>query len=191
MSSLNSVVENVNDQIEVFIAFLQEQIDFHKKMSERFAGDINPYRSAKHKETAADFRDLRDFILSLEKNTQNVNRPTSRPLLTLSPEDIEGLPEEQIEHLSITSSDKAEFSILAMLEASGGIMSLDQIIVGLYRETEEIQKRNLVTARLYRMAQKGMIHSVPTKKGVYSLEKITEEEAEAIFKGGSMKVKSN
>ena len=41
------------------------------------------------------------------------------------------------------------------------------------------------------MAQKGLIYSVPTKKGVYSLEKISEEKAEAMFKGLLVDTKSN
>lgn len=187
MSIVENVGENVNEQTEVFVAFLQDQIDFHKNNAERYASDTNPYRSAKHKETAADFRDLRDFILVLEKKLEKSEKTAKRPLLALSPEDIEGLPQEQISELRVTSADKSEFSIIAMLETSGGIMSLDQIIVGLFRETDKIQKRSLITARLHRMGVKGLLYKVPTKKGVYSLEEINEQDAEAMFKGGVIK----
>ena len=187
MSIVDSVGQDVNGQTEVFIAFLQDQIDFHKKSVERYADETNPYRSAKHQKTAADFRDLRDFILLLDKKLEKTEKAARRPPLALSPEDIEGLPQEQIDQLSLTSADKAEFSIMAMLETSGGIMSLDQIIVGLYREIGEIQMRSKITARLHRMGVKGLIYKVPTKKGVYSLDKINEKDAEAMFKGAAIK----
>jgi hypothetical protein len=79
--------------------------------------------------------------------------------------------------LSVSSADKTEYAILNLMEKAGGIMSLDQIIVGLYRTTQEIHKRQTTTSRLYRMAGKNLVFSVPNKKGVYSLEPISEEEA--------------
>ena len=183
MSIVDNVRVDVNDFLDEHVDFIQEQIEFHKDNAARFAGDSNPYRSAKHKETAANFRAIRDFMMRQEDRLSKTENVAKRPFLALSPEDIDGLPKEQLEELSITSSDKAEFSIMAMLEANNGIMSLDQIIVGLYRETSEIQMRPKITARLHRMGNKGLIYKVPTKKGVYSLEKISQTEAEAMFKG--------
>ena len=77
----------------------------------------------------------------------------------------------------ISESDKAEFTIVSLIDESGGVASLDQILVALYRKTGEISKRLGLNSRLYRMVQKGLIHSVPGKKGVYSTKPIVEDGA--------------
>ena len=64
---------------------------------------------------------------------------------------------------------------------NGGIASLDQILVGLYRNSGELWKRNTLTSKLYRMAQKGVVFQVPEKKGVYSTRRISEEDARRLF----------
>lgn len=45
-------------------------------------------------------------------------------------------------------------------------------MIGIYRRSGEIENRNKLMARLYRMSVKGLIYAHPTKKGIYSLEKI-------------------
>lgn len=155
------------DILDKHIKFVNEQIAFHDKRAAQFTGD----RAKMHQQTADQFREL----LGVLKSPQN-GPAVQLHRLSLSPEDLEGLPQEQLDELSITSADKAEFSILALMEESGGIMSLDQVIVGLYRQTGTIQKRQTVTSRLYRMAQKELLYNVPNKKGVYSVRRLTQEE---------------
>ncbi len=74
-------------------------------------------------------------------------------------------------------SDRAEFNLVSAVRSLGGVASLDQIIVHLYTTTKEVQKRMPLSQRLYRMTQKELLHSVPGKKGVYSVAPMTEEEA--------------
>jgi len=188
MNNIDAKSAQVNIEFDEDIAFLDEQIAFHKSRSEQFKGNPNPYRSAKHSEVALCFQGLKERHISYyKKAAENTGgkKITSRPFLSLTQDDLENLPPEQVKELSISSSDRAEFSILSMLENHGGIMSLDQIIVCLYKETQEVQKRATITARLYRMSQKEMIYTVPLKKGVYSLHEISEEEAEKLFKGAA------
>jgi hypothetical protein len=97
--------------------------------------------------------------------------------LALSWEEVEGLPKEVLDELSVTEADHAEFNIASAVRALGGVAALDRIIVYLYKEFGEIQKRASLNQRLYRMTQKDMIYSVPGKKGVYSTEQLTDEEA--------------
>jgi hypothetical protein len=94
---------------------------------------------------------------------------------------LNGLPEELIQELNITTGDKTEFAIINLMTEAGGIVSLDRMIVGLYRRTGEIHKRSALLNRLYRMIQKGSIYSVPGKKGVYSTEEMNEQQVEALF----------
>jgi hypothetical protein len=68
-----------------------------------------------------------------------------------------------------------------IIAQSGGFLSLDKIMVELYKRTREIHKRNTLTSRLYRMAQRGTIYNVPGKKGVYSTYEISEQDAKKMF----------
>jgi uncharacterized protein (DUF2384 family) len=159
--------------------FVNDQITFHLGRMEQFSD--SSYRKSKHAETASMFRDLLDVMKKADELLETSERAIrdKRPKqlrLSLTPDDIDGLPDDLIDELSISGSDKVEFAILNVLEESGGIASLDQIIVGLYRQTEEIHKRTAITNRLYRMVQKGIVFSAQGKKGVYSLRQLTEND---------------
>ena len=89
--------------------------------------------------------------------------------LEISPKDLDGLPAELVAQLSISESDREEFQILNLLQEHGGTMSLDLLLITLYRTTGEILERTKLNQRLYRMASKDMLFSVPGRKGVYSI----------------------
>jgi len=73
-----------------------------------------------------------------------------------------------------------------LIDENNGLISLDQLIIGIWKKTGESVKRQALTSRLYRMSQKDLIFSVPTKKGVYSNRPISEEEATKMFSGEPM-----
>ena len=112
---------------------------------------------------------------------QRVQSIASSPRsLALSPEDIEGLPPELIEELSISDSDMADFAILSAVDEAGGVVSLDKLLILMFKKTGEIHKRAALNSRIYRMVQKGTMFAVPGRKGVYSTRELSEEEASAI-----------
>lgn len=89
--------------------------------------------------------------------------------LEVSPKDLIGLPDELISQLSV-SEYKNEFKLLEMIEEAGGTMTLDQLLIAIYKSTGEIQDRAKLNARLYRMAkQRGMLYSVPNRTGTYTI----------------------
>lgn len=101
--------------------------------------------------------------------------------ITLTLEDIEGLPPELMQELSISDADRLEFTIVSIINDAGGILSLDKIIVGLYKKTGEVHKRSTLTSRLYRMIQKSLIYSVPYRKGIYSTQELTDDDVKRLF----------
>lgn len=107
--------------------------------------------------------------LSTLNGQRSNGRKTSLDNLEVHPKDLEGLPDELIAQLSISESDREEFELLALIEAAGGTMSLDQILIGLYKKRGEIYERVKLNQRLYRMATKGALYSVPGRKGWYSI----------------------
>jgi hypothetical protein len=99
--------------------------------------------------------------------------------IALRPEDVLGLPEELLAQLSLTPGDKQDFEIAEIVRKAGGVLSLDHILIALYRKTGEIHERTKLNSRLYRMTTKDLLYPVPGKKGVYSIHRITEDPEEA------------
>jgi hypothetical protein len=158
-------------------AFVQSQLEFHLRQAKRF--DNDPRRYALHNSTATQFEKL-----SVLLESGNVHSAISTPnaekapiKLNLAWEELQDLPPELMAELSISDSDKLDFSIATLIEEVGGVATLDRVLVSIYKLTGEILKRATLNARLYRMAQKEIIFSVPGKKGVYSSRPLTEEEA--------------
>ena len=162
------------------IELVKDQLAFHERQAVKFQRE--PHRAKVHARTAEGLRTLLADLLQLQDwqiahpNWMTVsNRKAKR--LALSWEEVDGLPKEVLDELSVSEADHAEFNIASAVRALGGVAALDRIIVYLYREFGEVQKRTSLNQRLYRMTQKGMLYSVPGKKGVYSSEPMTEEEA--------------
>lgn len=91
--------------------------------------------------------------------------------LYLKPEDLEGLPQELIFQLNITESDKKDMYLIKLIEKCGGMISLDKLLIAIYKDSSEIYERNKLMARLYRMSLKKLIYTHPSKKGQYSISK--------------------
>ena len=154
-------------------------MNFTSGWPDRFSD--NPHRRKLHLATAQEFRDLADALTETEKELEELSqRPkvnsSSPSTLSITKQDLEDLPEQLIKELSISDSDLIEFMLYELAEDNGGMISLDQLLIGLYKKTGEVHKRASVTSRLYRMGQKGMIFSVAGKKGVYSTTQPSEEE---------------
>jgi hypothetical protein len=177
-------------------ALVNEQIAFHAKQAKLHASD--PYRRTKHTKTAERFQKLLVYITALETQVMDLagilrddaakqldsalsSRARQR---SLTPEDIKDLPDELIKELSLNAADHTEFAIVSLIDESGGMLSLDRLLIGLYKKTKEIHKRQALIQRLYRMAQKQLVFTVPGKKGVYSTREIDQEEADRLFGGG-------
>ena len=163
------------DNLEKFLAFVKSQDEFHTRQSIRFKHDLR--RFDLHSGTAKTFNELHEFLSNIEEHTALISSMTKKNPLSLGWNELEDLPPELMAELSITDSDKLDYSIAELIEKSGGVASLDRILVDIYKLTGEILKRTTLNARLYRMMQKGLVYSVPTKKGVYSSTPITEEDA--------------
>lgn len=178
------------------LPLVKGQMEFHDKMTEKYGE--SSFRATLHKTTAerlaALYADLEVADAALDAPKPEAT-PVTTPIepkerqpfrLFLSAEEIDDLPQELIEQLA--GADKTEFAIVNVMEDAKGIITLDRLLIGLYRKTQEIFKRDPLTTKLYRMAQKNLIFNVPGKKGVYSLEQLTAEEADALF--GTLKQKS-
>lgn len=165
------------------ISLVKEQLEFHERQAARYAAD--PNRSSRHQRTAERLGVLLEDLLEFQKwESANPNWATPKTVelpkrLALTWEEVEGLPPEVLAELSISDSDRTEFNIIAAIRAMGSVASLDRIIVHMFKEHGDLQKRLPLNQRLYRMVQKELIFSVPGKKGVYSSEPLSDAEAAA------------
>lgn len=90
-------------------------------------------------------------------------------------DDLADLPEELRAELSFPQADELETQLHAVIVALDGTAALDQILVGLYRRFGVVQKRRFLQNKLYRMSGKGLIHSVPKRRGVYTTKTVEQE----------------
>ena len=158
------------EKVEKFRDFVKGQAEFHLRMANRHRED--PRRSELHAHTADTFNELYDFLDSL---LQEQNKERQR--LSLAWDEIANLPPELVTELSVSDADRAEFNVLSAIENAGGVASLDRILVGYYRLTGDVMKRQQMINRIYRMSQKGLLFPVPGRKGVYALNEMSEEDA--------------
>jgi hypothetical protein len=170
--------------IDTFIGFVKEQIELQEKLSNKYSDQ--PFRQNLHSKTRQKFVELKEY-LEMEKDPSKAllgdvqrRRSPSRQVV-LSLKDLEGLPEELLKELNITESDRQELLIEDIITSGGGVLSLDKIIIELYRRTQEIIKRNTLISRLYRMSNKGIIYSLPGKKGLYSTYELSEHDVKRLF----------
>jgi hypothetical protein len=87
----------------------------------------------------------------------------------ISLQDLEGLPEELINELTIGNKN-IDFILLSIAYRVGGTISLDKLLVELFKNTGKIHTRVAITARLYRLTKKNKISSIPNRKGWYCLK---------------------
>jgi len=99
--------------------------------------------------------------------------------------DVSDLPDELRTQLVSVQFDEAESNIVEVMKLDfDGVATIDEILVGLYRRYSDIQQREQLANKIYRMVRKEVIFSVSGKKGVYSivptasLEKEHHSEAE-------------
>lgn len=171
-------------KIDNYLAFVKEQVGVQEKLAKKY--EDSPFRKGQHLSSAKSMSELAEFLGEIQaKGTRDIsylNRGDSpQKKLLLTYEEIEGLPEELLKELNLTETDRHDLVVEHLIAQAGGILSLDKIMVQLWKKTGEVPKRNTITSRLYRMVAKGMIYNVPGKKGVYSTYEVSEQEAKRLF----------
>ena len=86
-------------------------------------------------------------------------------------------------HQKIDLRQQAQ-KLIQIIEENGGYISLDQILVRLYRKTGDVHTRAALTRRVYKLVQNKVLVAVSGKKGVYSTKLDLEIEEEGLFEEG-------
>jgi hypothetical protein len=185
---MNTILEHIE--------FVKSQIDHYDRMAVKSRS--NSSRLGIYIEVSAKLRKLLEYLDSelARQATLSESPSDNNPLqfgalsklppdflsnpFSLSASDIEGFPAELIEELGITPGDKLEIAIVELIKAAGGSIILGKLIAGLYHMTGEIHQRVALTAKLYRMSKKGLVFSVPNKKGYYTTTKPENVDSEQL-----------
>lgn len=95
----------------------------------------------------------------------------AKPLVpeTIDPTELSDLPPAVLSELSVAHADPLEAQIVSVLQTCDGSASLDQILIGLYRKFETIQKRRPLQNKLWRMVRKGTLRKAKAERGIFSL----------------------
>jgi hypothetical protein len=152
------------------LGFVKAQEAYHAKQADR--ADIAPQKSLRHKEIASRFGQL---ATELEQIGCENGPPEASPLLPgrqLRLGDISDLPPSLRAELNISETDQAEQQIIEVIRGLDGVAAVDEILVGLWRKYKVEGKRRSLGSKLYRMTRKNLIHSVPKRRGIYSLTPI-------------------
>jgi hypothetical protein len=83
--------------------------------------------------------------------------------------DLSDLPPALLAQLSGARTDPLEEQILAVIRAADGAVTLDRLLIALYRRHGQVHARKALNNKAYRMALKGLIHPVSGRRGAYSL----------------------
>ena len=157
--------------IEKHIDLVKRQIAYYTRQIERFSPDklgYKPNQAALYQKVLSEHQELLAFLEDLIRESLE---PAPRPKSARQPDlfsEHSDLPEELLAQLSSRATRGQTDPLIQIINDRGGVATLDEILIGLYRKTGEIAKRNLLSNRLYRLAQQGLIQSVPNRKGVYT-----------------------
>ncbi len=155
--------------IEGFLSLAEGQESFHRTRLSQSSND--PEEADAHSRLAGEFSRLANFLRNLQD--ERPDAPQATGLLALTAEDLEGLPEEVINELNVSKASKLHFTILELAESNGGRISLDHIIIGVYRKTGVVLKRPKATNVVYKMMNSKLLYSIPGVKAGYSMTEVT------------------
>ena len=149
--------------IAKIIEFVQSEIEFHERKQSELA-PTNQWASQKHQETASNLTEVLNWIVD---NKDKSESQLESDLFYINPLELDDLPEELRKELSVSDSDLYDAQVLELLRIAKRPISLNELMIALYRKYEVQHKRAAITARLYRLVNNEQIAS--PVKGTYTL----------------------
>lgn len=157
--------------IEKYGLFIKDQIAHQERAASHYTEKQDEMRALAYTSRA---EKLREMWSELQEVAQTYLAPNAEAQFHLLPHEVEGLPDELIKELGITDSDRKEYLLIELINKLGGITSINKLLVAIYHETQEVEKRQRLVARLYRMQNKGLIYTTSDRKGIYATKPIPE-----------------
>lgn len=160
------------------IELVKTQIQHHRYILARQPADrVNPQ---KHESFIAQWKELLADLEEASKILGNDagDKPPGSPPQNKETHEIQDgsalikseysdLPEELLKELGFAQGDQLEIQIEEVINIVGKPLSVNDILIALFRSHGQIQKRKELASKLYRMVRKGTLVSQPNKKGHY------------------------
>lgn len=164
----NGVPMFIDEEIE----FIKSQIAHHQRSVDFFHTKKDHQKANRHSGILRRFEAMLPKMIEIQEHgLHKVNLPkveTDKVGSRLG--DLSDLPEELRKQLVSIQYDETEQAIIDIVtEQFGGIASIDEILVALYRKTKEMPQREALANKIYRMTRKELLTSVSGKKGVYTV----------------------
>ena len=165
------------------IPLVKRQIDFHKRRLSKDQAK-NPDGQSVHQKHVDEFEAL---LLAMEKDIATSEIPQAQnaahefdmsvaleELLQnptqLSRSQLNGLPQDLLDQLQISEAERFQWAVMDIIEKTPTkIISMEVLLIALYRATGKVYDRTDLANRLYRsLMKKGLLFSVSGRKGLYS-----------------------
>jgi len=156
--------------IDEEIEFIKSQIAHHKRSVDHFLSKRDPSKANRHSGILRRFEDILPKMEECNLLDLKPARPAPEPSKVGNRlGNLSDLPEELRSQLVSVQRDELEQKIIDAVGGEyGGVATIDEIMVALYRNTGEIHKREALATKIYRMTRKELLVSVPNRKGVYA-----------------------
>jgi hypothetical protein len=162
------------------IGTVKRQIAWLNGQITRFTPDHPRYRPERvevYERLLWEFKDLLGFFETLlpsgmpEAEVPPPHLPHGNgagDVAALQRNDLADLPEELLAELSDRTTRGDSDPLIRIIDDRGGVASLDEILIDLYRRHGQLGKRTLIQNKLYRLSKQGLVHTTPGKKGIYT-----------------------
>lgn len=154
------------ESITDFIKFLKSRQSFHSRKA-KYLAVKNPDAAKKHMHTAASHGEIIKWFEESPNESIAQKETNDEDLFSLNPLDLQDLPDDFVTELNVTESDRQDAQLIELLKIAGRPLELTEFLIAAYRRFDVRLKRTALSARLYRMAKRNMVHH--TKQGVYAL----------------------
>lgn len=153
---------------------MSDPLDSVKSLRDRLKFQADRYEDSENETTRTSAIRARQSSIALSSVIDELEeaRQSLQPI-PVSDEmgDLSDLPPSLVRELALARTDHLEDRIHQIIRAAGGSADIDVILVMLWRRYRDEQKRKFIQNKLYRMGQKGLVFSLPGRKGVYSISK--------------------
>lgn len=150
-----------------YVRFLKFRQSYQDRNAQKFAKS-NPRAAAKHIQSSLNYAAIIDWInLQGDKPEVPQQHNADDDLFSLNLLDMKDIPEDLGKELNVSQSDTDDAQVLELLQIANRSLDLNELLIGSFRKYKIKHKRNLLTARIYRLIKRDLVHNVG--KGKYAL----------------------
>jgi hypothetical protein len=158
--------------MEQYIRLVKGQINWLQNQISRFTPDHPRYRPeqvALYQRLVVEHEHLLRFLEGLPLTEEPpIALPNGTVRSSPHDDDLSDLPGELLAELSDRATKGAIDPLVKIIADRGGVASLDDILIDLFRKQGLISKRTLVANKLHRLSKQGAVWSLPGRKGLYT-----------------------